>query len=538
MSWTPENTYIDLYDTNLKVGDKISLTELDITQITTKNSITMEDTSHNERIINTYELLTMLLNQFSLPTKFKGLYSITPQVLSGCKGPLSLNVNLWIPLNPEGSVYSAASGNNPAQLRFTGGYNHYYGYFYPTSSSKPFDHGSSTDDFYTYKSSSIKCSTVAPYTDAQIAQLQYGQSLASADLYLISCVTSSVSPGQPDDGDGKNSTEPNHGGDGDNTSDNTTILTPAFNGAGHFNRMYAISETQVKNVRNFLWNGSLFDITTFQKLFSNPMEAVIGLRYFPFDLQTHDASGLGASESMRIGNIDIGLSGLPVLSTYNQIFDLGTFDLNEYFGTAMDYEPYQKLAIYLPYIGIKPININNFMGSAIGIKYIVDIMTGECIATLWRNDQLLEHYEGKIGINISVSASNDAQYNAGLLMSVVSGGVAIAGALTANPMIATGGILSAAKSVASNQHHYTSGGLNSPNSSLYMPQYPYLIIQRPVQSLSSNFQLEEGYPLNAKETLSDLSGMTVCSNPILTGLTCTDEEKSEVYSILTSGVIL
>lgn len=160
------------------------------------------------------------------------------------------------------------------------------------------------------------------------------------------------------------------------------------------------------------------------------------------------------------------------------------------------------------------------------------------MSPIWRNDQLLEHYEGKIGINISVSASNDAQYNAGLLMSVVSGGVAIAGALTANPMIATGGILSAAKSVASNQHHYTSGGLNSPNSSLYMPQYPYLIIQRPVQSLSSNFQLEEGYPLNAKETLSDLSGMTICSNPILTGLTCTDEEKSEVYSILTSGVIL
>ena len=527
MSWTPTYTFENIFPSTIKAGDTITFDNIDPTILGNKTDITVTDSS-GTRIINMFEVLTMMKNNFSLGSGHYGLYLEASNSIVTSLTTDHLYVSLFKITNDTADVE----------------YNSNLSYYYSSSGIKYQIYISSQN--VSYDQSTFSDTIIPPlgnpsvfgYGNIYVQAVPTVWPLANGHIAVVSVHYKASDTGQPDDGDGKNSTEPNHGGDGDNTSDNTTILIPAFNGAGHFNRMYAISETQVKNVRNFLWNGNLFDITTFQKLFSNPMEAVISLRYFPFDLQTHDSAGLGASESMRIGNIDIGFSGLPVLSTYNQIFDLGSFDLTEYFGTAMDYEPYQKLAIYLPYVGIKPININNFMGSTIGIKYIVDIMTGECIATLWHNDQLLEHYEGKIGINISVSASNDAQYNAGLLMSVVSGGVAIAGALTANPMIATGGILSAAKSVASNQHHYTSGGLNSPNSSLYMPQYPYLIIQRPVQSLSSNFQLEEGYPLNAKETLSDLSGMTICSNPILTGLTCTDEEKSEVYSILTSGVIL
>ena len=68
---------------------------------------------------------------------------------------------------------------------------------------------------------------------------------------------------------------------------------------------------------------------------------------------------------------------------------------------------------------------------------------------------------------------------------------------------------------------------------------PYLIIERPVQSLSAKFQSEQGYPSNTVQTLKNLSGLTVCEAPIMTGFSgVNDDELAEIKSILCSGVIL
>ena len=68
---------------------------------------------------------------------------------------------------------------------------------------------------------------------------------------------------------------------------------------------------------------------------------------------------------------------------------------------------------------------------------------------------------------------------------------------------------------------------------------PYLIIERPVQSLSSKFQEEQGYPSNTVQKLGDLEGMTVCEAPIMTGFSgATEEEKNAIRAMLCEGVIM
>lgn len=343
--------------------------------------------------------------------------------------------------------------------------------------------------------------------------------------------------GQPEDPTGGN-TQGGGTGTGDNSSDKNSLTTPAFSSIGAFSRCYALTSHNISDLRDYLWNKDLFNVENFMKLFGDPMQAVISLRMFPFDLSNHDSAHISADTSIKLGNFLLTAQGAPIDTNYNQVFDLGTFSIDEYYGTAMDYSPYTKIMIYLPYIGIRQLNNNDYMGKTLNVKYIVDIMTGACVATIWRDEQLINHYDGKIGQDIPLSSNNNSQFAVGIAQGVTNAALGVAGAATGQPIVAGMGILSAAKSVTGSQMTVQSGGVASPNSSFWMPQYCYIIITRPYQSLSSKFYEENGAPSNVAATLSSVSGMTVIDNVILDGFTCTDEEKNEIKSLMKEGIIL
>ena len=46
----------------------------------------------------------------------------------------------------------------------------------------------------------------------------------------------------------------------------------------------------------------------------------------------------------------------------------------------LDFLPYTKTQLYLPYIGIVDVSTDDIMDKSMAIKYHVDILTGGCIA--------------------------------------------------------------------------------------------------------------------------------------------------------------
>lgn len=328
-------------------------------------------------------------------------------------------------------------------------------------------------------------------------------------------------------------------GTGDNTSDPITETDPDITCIGSFNKHYAVTQNMLGELSDYLWSSTFF--SDIKLLFNSPSECLVSCRMFPFNISGHDGSHVGGSEAIQLGNVTATASGYPIHSGYNCRFDLGSITIQEYFGSCLDYDPYTSIQIYLPYIGIKDLSTTEVMNHTIYVSYIVDITTGTCISRIFVEDRLLYTYDGKIGVEIPLNSSNSAQLASSLLTTGASAvGGLIAGAMSGPlaPVAVGGTILATAKGVAGSQFHVTKGGSNSPFAGFYMPQYCYLIISRPIQSLSSNFKNEHGFPSNVSRTLSDVTGYTECEKPILTGISATDDEKAQIINLLETGVII
>jgi len=325
-------------------------------------------------------------------------------------------------------------------------------------------------------------------------------------------------------------------GNGDNISDDVETETIYVSPLSSFNAQYAVSQSQLNVLSEYMWTATF--LTDIKLLFNDPAESVISCRLYPFSLDTHDTGHLGTVENIKIGNVTTSATAFPIINGYDCIFDAGTISINEYFGSALDYDPYTTVQIYLPYIGIKDLSTAEVMGKTLSIKYIIDITTGTCVAQIWVASILLYTYEGKIGVDIPLSSSNASQFATNLALNSLSsiGGIAT-GIATGNPLVVAGSVISTAKSVASNQIHVNRGGINSPTSGLYMPQTAYAIIERPIQSLASTFGSVHGFPCNVSKLLETVTGYTEVENLTLLNIPATEEEKTQIKNLLETGVI-
>ena len=67
-----------------------------------------------------------------------------------------------------------------------------------------------------------------------------------------------------------------------------------------------------------------------------------------------------------------------------QIINIGTYNVyvpNDT-ETFMDFNPYSKATIYLPYIGYKELDIDDIRGCVCSLQYHVDLLNGSCVAEL------------------------------------------------------------------------------------------------------------------------------------------------------------
>ena len=321
----------------------------------------------------------------------------------------------------------------------------------------------------------------------------------------------------------------------DNINFPITPTVPDIMKTGLFSA-YAMTTAELQTFGDYLWNGDFFDII--QKIASDPLDSIIGLSVFPFDLSTV------ASESvpLKVGNATVNnLETVSKLQTNMKTISCGSINISHYSGNAMDYAPYTKLQIYLPYIGIRDLNINDFMNSIIKVDYAIDILTGSCCAYISTvNDgvnKVLYTFTGKMSADIPISGRNYATLVGAISTLATTGALAttLGGALP----IAGAALLSASKMVANSQPQVEHSGNFNSHLSMNLLQTPYLIITRPRQSLPQYFNSFKGYPSNITERLGNLSGYTEVEYVHMDDFpNATKDEILEIETLLKSGVIL
>ena len=332
---------------------------------------------------------------------------------------------------------------------------------------------------------------------------------------------------------GGDSTWDNPGGNGNFTDENDDIDIPGLPSISAvstgFITLFNPTLNQLRDLSSFMW-GSLFDVTTWKKLYADPMDCILGLSIVPVAIPS------GTSKEVKVGNLGTGITMTTAAQQYIEV-DCGSLNVNEYWGAYLDYSPYTKAEIYLPYIGTHPVDIDDIMGKTVAIKYHVDILSGACTAYIKCGGSVLYEFIGQCSSSIPVSAND--------FTNVVNGVISIAGAI--GSMVASGGaaapMVAGATTIASaavNNMKPTveKSGSMSGTGGMLAVQKPYIILTRPRQALPTSQNSFMGYPAFKTVFLKEVSGYTEVESIHLDNVSGTDEEINEILDLLQKGVIL
>lgn len=335
-------------------------------------------------------------------------------------------------------------------------------------------------------------------------------------------------------GDGE-STSQGGQGDMDDTSEPIEIDSKPLLTTGDFLRVYKLTATDLTALQNKLISNGFLD-GLIPKLRTDAMDYIVGLNAIPIN-----AANVAAS-TIKIANLDTEINA-SYLSWYIEDIDFGEIALTEYFQTFMDYSPYTKLSAYIPYCGIVPLNVDNFMNDKIAMKCRVDMLTGQFVVFVSNSSGIVTTVSGNCAYQLPIRA-NDYNRLVTSGLGLLGGIVGTAGALaTGNVPLAIGaGLGTAGAIVATSQAmtkpDVTSKGSLGGNYGLLGNRKPYLIIQRPTLSVPSDYGKTIGYMSRITAKLGDLHGYTVVEEIHLEHISATDDEKKLIENALKSGVIL
>lgn len=294
--------------------------------------------------------------------------------------------------------------------------------------------------------------------------------------------------------------------------------------------MYYATSTQINALAAFLWSNAYDLDANFTKLFASPMDCIIGLSLVPV------MPNLSGGVNVKFGNITTNVSMTKLSSQYTEL-DCGSVTIPKFIGCFMDYSPYVKLSLYLPYIGFRELDPNDVVGESIHVVYHIDCLTGGCTAFIECSKKgLLYSYNGSCIANIPVTAINYSGAIQNAVSMVSTAGSMGVNAATGNLAGLAGNLSSAANSIFNMKPSIERSGNMGGAPGIMAYQKPMLVIERPRMSVPNNLNHFRGNTLYVTRKLSACKGFNQIEMINLEGIPCTREEKNELDNILREGV--
>ena len=345
------------------------------------------------------------------------------------------------------------------------------------------------------------------------------------------------------------------------------------------NKFYVLSESQVEQLSTELYAimGNISSDTPIERynqtvfLTQNPIDCIVSIKKFPVDVPH-----LGTNATIKLGSQTTGITAAHYLSkpcnvyyfSFNESNGTGLFQANG--GSFLDYEPYTKVQINVPFCGSFDVPCNYFYEyGGIDIALLIDFVSGACTAFLMVNNNVVDSIQGSCGVDVPLSglqtATIDSQiFNASMskqkqdnnfTLSMLGGAAAIALG------VATGG----AAAVIGGAAALTGGVLNKVANDKTL-DYELQHMQAPIKQVSSasavigrandmrckmiisrpeyidgyndvKYAETIGFACLLNGTVSNFSGLTV-ANINLDGIAATAEEKEMIKNAFASGVYL
>ena len=348
-------------------------------------------------------------------------------------------------------------------------------------------------------------------------------------------------------------------------------IVPA-SGSG-FIHVYNPTPGEFVGFGNWLW--VTYADATIDKIWNNPFDGVIGAH------ELYATPQVDGRDNIRSGFLVCPVSADLVRQRYTEI-DCGTVIIPEFYGNYFDYSPYSQAYIYLPFIGINEVSIDDIVGHAVNIRYRVDAYNGSCIAMIYVAKQgyrnLCYQFAGSCSVEVPLAGGSQAAIKAGMLQAeayaratiqsaqiqktasigsgIVHGAAAGAGA---GPL---GGILGA---LAGGTAGYIQGAANygaaklqagamqeaaryaNKSSVQHSGQFgashgamglkvPFIMIRNPVQVKVVNYNDDYGFPAHKRVIIGGCTGYLRVREVNVVSAHATNEEKRAIEEALKQGV--
>lgn len=356
------------------------------------------------------------------------------------------------------------------------------------------------------------------------------------------------------------------GGDGNFSDDSDDVSIdnlPTVDALGSgMATLFTPTGTQLRHLADVMWNSNFF--TFMQNLVENISDMFTSLAIVPFTVPN------GQTVSVTWLGFDTAVSLTLALKQFLE-FDMGSINLandERIFtsGSALDYSPYSRLGIFLPFIGFQELDVDECRGAVLHLKYRIDILSGTCVALISVDGNTIYQFTGNclsqipitnenmqslvsdaVNVGIAACATHSAAGAASADMAAANDSKGISeGARDAKIAHAQAHVASSAGQLSSATANAAMGmkptfgkaGAISASASLLAVKQPYLFLTTPRQSIPDHYQRYCGFPSNISGKLNTFRGFTVIEDIRLNGLVATSSEVSEIYDLLKKGVII
>lgn len=378
--------------------------------------------------------------------------------------------------------------------------------------------------------------------------------------------------------------------------DPTTIVTaPSL-----FITQYVLNESLLRSLGETLWQSWLTPNTDIWENFlwdfasqtgtfniTAALDYIISLRVYPFDLHAiinpiPPEGFYGHSDGVYMGTgktnftYSSGITNVITINSVNGYMNLGECVVKSTDAPFNDFRDMfnSSISCYLPFCGTIELNPVDVYGRKLRCSYFIDFQSGGCTALVECEGDTgwfpVGCKSGQMGFTLPLTATNAGQLAAtfasdavqavgtlsGLYFNVGRSAANVASAIATKNVEASNTAMTAMNmgqstvnaglSLASQAMGIMSrSGVDMPLLSggtgcetLAMYRRPFITIRRGKYAKPANFPHSVAYKNGTSSTISNYHGMTQFIGVDTTGLTCHDDEKEEILSLLQSGVYL
>ena len=294
---------------------------------------------------------------------------------------------------------------------------------------------------------------------------------------------------------------------------------------------YVLSNEQISAFSEWLWQDNIMDYLS--KLFTtNPLDSIISTSLMPYTPSTSGTSAIKLG-SQVCGTVT---NALQVTSQF-QKFDFTYSGLSAHmWGNALDYSQGTTIYLYVPFVGLVPLDTNKAVFTKLTLRYIIDNITGQGVVSLLSEKNNANFDSGRNAIVLD-SWSFNCKSTIALTRQDMSS--IISSAMSGITSLMSGNVVGVAASVMNTRPNSERNGTFSTSSAYMGIRRPYIVYSFSNAVIPSGGYGYIGRPQYSVKKISTCSGFIKCKSPNITFTnTPTETEKREIYNMLEEGVIV